>query len=305
MVTWRQFSDWAKARPAALQLAESLGRGRRRLCILDHVAPPVPARHHPRLTGWGQHELAAAWIGHSTILMRIGGMNILTDPVFSNRVGLDLGVITGGPRRLIAPAMRIEQLPPIDLVLVSHAHFDHLDRPSLARLPRTVPVITSEHNSDLIVDLGFPSVTELAWGRSKQVGNLRVTAWPVRHWGARTFHDTHRGFCAFLIEAGRHRVLFGGDTAYGDHFTPLRRVELAILGIAAYDPYIAAHCTPEQAWTMADHMRAEHVLPMHHSTFRLSHEPMDEPIIRFQEAAGPRLDRIVLTHVGQTWSSPG
>lgn len=273
--------------------------------MLDRLVQPAPAPCRPDLTDWHQHALAATWIGHGTVLLRIGGMTVLTDPVFSNRVGLDLGVVTGGPARLIAPALQIEELPPIDLILVSHAHFDHLDRPSLCRLSRDVPIITSEHNADLIVDLGFASVTELAWGCRAQVGELEITAWPVRHWGARTFHDAHRGFCAFLIESSRHCVLFGGDTAYGEHFQDLRRVDLAVLGIGAYDPYVHAHSTPEQTWSMADHMRADHVLPMHHQTFRLSHEPAGEPIERFHDGAGSRADRIALWQIGGTWIGQG
>ncbi|GMU22782.1 MAG: hypothetical protein AMXMBFR13_28660 [Phycisphaerae bacterium] len=299
MLSWREFSDWAKVRPATLRLADALGRGRRRLCLLDHVAPPAPAPCRPRLDDWDRHELAAAWLGHGTALLRIAGMNVLTDSVFSNRVGLDLGLVTGGPRRLVAPAISMCELPPIDLVLVSHAHFDHLDRPSLGRLPKRVPILTSRHNSDLIADLGFRSVQELNWGESAQVDELTVTAWPVIHWGARTFNDLHRGYCAFLIEGGGRRVLFGGDTAYGQHFKDMGGVDLAILGIGAYDPYVQAHATPEQAWKMADDMRAESVLPMHHGTFRLSHEPTGEPIERFQEAAGGDESRIALRRIGE------
>lgn len=300
MLDWRQITDWAKKRPVALQLADALGRGRRRFCVLDRISSPASAPYRPDLSGWDQQELAAVWIGHGTVLLRIGGMTVLTDPVFSSRVGLDLGLMTGGPRRLVAPALQIAELPAIDLVLVSHAHFDHLDRPSLDGLPRQVPVITSEHNADLIADLGF-LVQELRWGQSAQVGELKVTAWPVRHWGARTFYDIHRGFCAFLIESSRHRILFGGDSAFGEHFRDVGGVDLAVLGIGAYDPYIQAHSTPEQTWAMADHARAENILPIHHHTFRLSHEPTDEPIARFHDGAGSRNDRIALWQIGQTW----
>src|SRR2546421_11651948 len=126
-----------------LRLADRLGRGRGRLRLLDGLNAPARARLKPNLAGWDDHDLAAAWIGHATVLLRVGGMTILTDPVLSNRVGVGLGLFTGGPRRLVAPALRLRELPPIDLILLSHAHFDHLDRPTLARLPRRIPVITA------------------------------------------------------------------------------------------------------------------------------------------------------------------
>src|SRR6185295_1777444 len=123
-----------------------------------------------------------------------------------------------------------------------------------------------------------------------------------KHWGARTFYDKHRGFNAYLLDAGKRRVLYGGDTAFFNGFSDIPGVDLAILGIGAYDPYVAAHATPEQAWAMADHCRADHVLPMHHSTFKLSHEPMHEPIERLLEAAGRLVDRVVIRQIGASWT---
>src|SRR5204862_4576118 len=178
------------------------------------------------------------------------------------------------------------------------------DRPSLIRLPKDVPVITAHRTHDLIRDLGFRTVAELRWGESLRVGEVNVTARQVQHWGARTFIDHHRGFNAYLLEAGKRRVLYGGDTAYHEGFRDIGArdgVDLACLGIGAYDPYIAAHATPEQAWAMADHARAERVLPMHHSTFRLSHEPTHEPLERLLAAAGRGVDRIVTPQIGMAW----
>ncbi len=255
----------------------------------------------PDLDLWQKQELGAIWIGHATVLLRIGGLNVLTDPVFSPRVGVGLGLVTGGPLRQIAPALALRQLPKLDLILVSHAHFDHLDRPTLARLPKSIQVITAPHNQDLIRDLGYKSVTELQWGQHVHFNGLRVTAQEVKHWGARTFYDAHRGYCAFLLEAGRRRVLYGGDTAYGEHFRSVGPVDLACLGIGAYNPYVAAHATPEQAVQMADDVKASFVLPMHHSTFRLSHEPMHEPFERFMEAIGKDGDRVAVRAVGGQW----
>ena len=244
------------------------------------------------------------WIGHATILLRLAGMTILTDPVFSSRVGIGLGLITAGPRRLVAPALALEELPPIDLLLISHAHFDHLDRPTLSRLPKGTAVITAHHTSDLISDLGFASVTELRWGESKTIGGLKITAQEVVHWGARTFYDQHRGFNAYLLESGNRRVLYGGDSAFHEGFKSIGEigaVDLAAIGIGAYNPYIRAHANPEQAWAMGEMARAQHVLPMHHSTFRLSHEPDREPLERLLTAAGSGVDRVAIREIGGMW----
>ena len=302
-MSWRRVANWAKESDLVLRLADQLGRGRGRLRFLDHVHSLVPPPLVPDLRNWERHDVAAVWIGHATVLLRLGGMTILTDPVLSHRVGLGFGLFTGGPQRLVAPALDVRQLPKIDLLLISHAHYDHLDRPTLSRLPKRVPVITAPRTQDLVRDLGFRDVTELRWGERRQVGDLTVTAREVRHWGARTFFDAQRGFNAYLLESGKRRVLYGGDTAYHSGFADVGGVDLAVLGIGAYNPYVAAHATPEQAWTMADHARAERLLPMHHSTFRLSHEPIAEPLERLWDAARRNVDRIVAHQVGALWTN--
>src|SRR4051794_22395603 len=189
MARWKRYADWAKHRPLTLRLADRLGRSRGRLAVLTHVNPPRAAPRKPDLSRWNDHDLAAAWIGHATVLLRVGGMTVLTDPVLSTRVGIGMGLMTFGPRRKVAPALSLRQLPKLDLILISHAHFDHLDRPTLSRLPKNVPVITARGTHDLIHDLGFRTVTELQWGESVRLGELNVAARQVRHWGARTFYD--------------------------------------------------------------------------------------------------------------------
>ena len=301
-MSWRRYADWARHNPAALRLVDRLGRSRGRLRLLDDLRPPAPSRLRPDLSRWADHDLAAVWIGQATVLLRVGGMTVLTDPVFSSRVGIGLGLCTGGPRRLVAPGLKLRELPKIDLLLISHAHFDHLDRPTLARLPKNIPVVTASDTRDLIADLGFRRVAELRWGESRRVGSITVTAREAAHWGARTFFDHHRGYNAYTIDGGDRRVLFGGDTAYQDAFKDVGPVDLAILGIGAYDPYVQAHATPEQAWAMADHVRAARILPMHHSTFRLGWEPLDEPMERLLDAAGPDADRVIAREVGGLWT---
>jgi L-ascorbate metabolism protein UlaG (beta-lactamase superfamily) len=147
-------------------------------------------------------------------------------------------------------------------------------------------------------------VQELAWGESVKIGGVRVESTEARHWGARMITDKHRGYGGYLIQKAGCTVLFAGDTAYTDVLTPLgerSRIDLAILPIGAYDPWIANHASPEQAWTMFRRLGAEYVLPVHHSTFRLSREPLSEPIERFLTAAGAESWRIVGTEVGATW----
>jgi L-ascorbate metabolism protein UlaG (beta-lactamase superfamily) len=301
-LNWREITDWVKRREPLLQVADFMGRGRGRTRWLDHLNPPPAAPLKPDLSNWEAQSLAAVWLGHATVLLRVGETTMLTDPVLCNRVGIGLGLITGGPRRHVLPALSVRELPRIDLMLISHAHFDHLDRPTLVRLNKNIPVVTAARTSDLLRDLGYRQVTELRWGESTEVGGVKVTAQKVAHWGARTFLDSHRGYNAYLIEGSNRRVLYGGDTAFHEFFREVGGVDLAVLGIGGYDPYVASHATPEQAWTMSDHLRADHLLPMHHSTFRLSHEPTGEPLERLLAVAGKGRDRIVMTQVGGQWA---
>jgi L-ascorbate metabolism protein UlaG (beta-lactamase superfamily) len=299
-LSWRHWTDRLKHSQRALQFADTLGRGKGRLRWLDHLySPRRPSK--PDLSDWENRELAVAWLGHATVLLRIGGVTVLTDPVLSNRVGLGLGLMTLGPHRMIAPALDLQELPPIDLILISHAHLDHLDRPTLCRLPKQTFVITAPQTQDLIRDLGFRRIVELGWGQSRQVDGVTITARSAKHWGARTFWDKHRGYNAYLLESARHRVLYGGDSAYHEDFKELSKIDLAIMGIGGYDPYVASHATPEQAWAMANHMRAKHILPMHHSTFRLSHEPVGEPMERMLTVAGGDTERVIVRQVGGQW----
>jgi L-ascorbate metabolism protein UlaG (beta-lactamase superfamily) len=205
-------------------------------------------------------------------------------------------------KRLIRPAVNLSRLPIPDLILLSHAHMDHLDRPSMRRLENlATTVVTAIGTSDLLRVKRYQSVHELRWDGSCQVGPAKVRAFEVKHWGARTRTDVHRGYNGYLIEAGRYRIIFGGDTAYTDAFRKIRSskpVNLAIMPIGAYDPWIHAHCNPEEALAMANHAGAEFVLPVHHQTFKLSNEPYREPIERLLLASGSAGDRIPIREIG-------
>lgn len=269
----------------------------------DMKRPVDPAPRSPRFADWPQQGLHAAWIGHSTVLISIDGFTILTDPVFSTRIGLNFGPLTIGMKRLVAPAARIAALPHPDLILLSHAHMDHFDIPSLRSLEdRSTSVITASNTSDLLRPQRYRSVHELRWNESAAIGPVTVRAFEVNHWGARMRSDTYRSYNGYLIEAGRYRVVFGGDTAYTDSFRSVRAskpVDLAIMPIGAYNPWIRVHCNPEEALAMANLAGAERILPVHHRTFQLSNEPLHEPLERLINAAGPSPDRIVVHDFGQ------
>jgi len=219
------------------------------LCYRGYPITPSPERPNPKL--WRDRGLYAAWLGHSTVLLKLDGVTILTDPVLGNRVGVSLGPMTLGLKRLVAPALRVHQLPKIDVLLLSHAHMDHFDLATLRALEsRSTTVVTAAKTSDLLRTRRYAGVKELGWGERTRVGPIGIRAFEVNHWGARMHGDTYRGYNGYLIEAGRYRVLFGGDTAATTSFRALRssrRIDLAIMPVGAYNPWIRYHCTPEQA----------------------------------------------------------
>ena len=146
------------------------------------------------------------------MLLKIDGVTLITDPVFSARAGIGIGPVTLGLKRLVAPALTIAELPKIDVVLLSHAHMDHFDIRSLRKLENPwTTVVTAARTGDLLRARRYRAVREVAWGERVRVGPLEIRAFQVRHWGARMRSDTYRGYNGYTIESGRHRVLFGGD----------------------------------------------------------------------------------------------
>jgi L-ascorbate metabolism protein UlaG (beta-lactamase superfamily) len=228
------------------------------------------------------------------------------------RIGIRLPGLTIGPKRLTAPALQFHELPRIHLILLSHAHFDHFDLRTLRCFDQKTSVITARATSDLLRRTRFRDVTELEWGESKTfnlpVSQIAVTAFAVKHWGARKQRDDYRGYNGYLIESRggeSRRILFAGDTALTDTFAKLRQpVDLAIMGIGAYNPWIHSHCTPEQAIEMANAASSRFIMPVHHQTFRLSFEPLREPIERFQAALRDQPERIALREIGETFVLP-
>ncbi|HEU5358383.1 MAG TPA: MBL fold metallo-hydrolase [Gemmatimonadales bacterium] len=283
------------------EAARRTSRIRKEMAELDRGVSLRSAPRRPDPAAWPDTGIHAAWLGHATVLLKVEGKLILTDPVLSRKVGIRVAGHTVGPRRHVLPALRVEELPRPDLLLLSHAHFDHLDLPTLRRIPRDVPVVSAHGLGDLLKR--FHHRTELKWGMTAEVAGIRVGALEVKHWGARMVTDRHRGYAGFLLEHGRRRVVFAGDTAMTDAFRKVSGpVHLALMPIGAYDPWIANHADPEEAWAMAGMMGAERVLAIHHQTFRLSREPMDEPIRRFLAVAGSEAWRVSGREVGETVS---
>ena len=272
------------------------------MLISDYNRPVSPTPLQPNPRQWPDKGLHAAWLGHSTVLLKIDGFTILTDPVFSERIGLNFGPLTIGMKRLVDPAIRLTNLIKPDLILLSHAHMDHWDIPSLRGLEdKKTAVVNAWETSDLLRPNRYQSVHELRWETETRIGPATIRAFEVNHWGARMRRDTYRGYNGYQIDLGQHRVIFAGDTADTDllkHLKTSKGIDLAIMPIGAYNPWLHAHCTPEQAWRMANEAGAEFLIPAHHQTFTLSDEPTDEPIYRFQAAAS-HPDRVALHTIGQ------
>ncbi len=266
-----------------------------------------PVRPTPQ--SWSSGGITLTWIGHSAFLINLEGTTILTDPAFSQKVGISLlGLATLGLRRFVPPALTISELPPLDLILVSHAHMDHYDVPSLRKLARSVPVILARDTIEFMDDLGFSQVQELDWGQTAEVKGVRIEAVPVKHWGRRYPWDRDRGYNGLLLTKHKRSILFGGDTAYTERLpatTNGRPLDVALLPIGGYNPYIANHANPEQAWDLYHEMRASYLIPMHWRTFRMSRERPFEPFERLETAVNGSASRIALHTIGETWSLPG
>jgi L-ascorbate metabolism protein UlaG (beta-lactamase superfamily) len=212
---------------------------------------------------------------------------------------------------LTAPALSFDELPKVDLVLLSHAHFDHLDLRTLRCFDESTSIITARATGDLLRGTRFSHVTEIDWGQSNSLstaaGEIEITAFPVKHWGARMQRDTHRGYNGYLIERRGRRMIFAGDTAMTEAFAERHRhgaIDVAIMSIGAYNPWIQSHSTPEQAVQMANAAGARFVVPVHHQTFRLSFEPFREPIERFEAALSKTPGHIALREIGETFVLP-
>ena len=284
-------------RKKARQISSLVGR--------SVITPRTGHTSKPQLVS--RDQLGLTFIGHSSFLLQIGGKNLIIDPNFARWIFI--------LKRLRRPGLRLRDLPPIDAVLVSHAHFDHLHRPSLRTIAsltwrksgKRPLIIVPKHLHDLVGDLGFSRVVEMDWWQSFHLGSLEITHTPSRHWGARVIRDVHRGYGGFVIRSGRHSVYHAGDTAYFDGFSEIGgrlRPELALLPIGAYHPasFRNVHTSPEDAVQAFRDLGARWLVPMHYGTFRLSYEPVDEPVPRLLASAAEQgiLDQVCVLQEGIT-----
>jgi L-ascorbate metabolism protein UlaG (beta-lactamase superfamily) len=271
----------------------------------DHLSHP-PHSHAGRtareLEELVRREFACAWLGHASVVARVAGVTALVDPVLSHRVGPRVAGRTFGPRRLEPAPVAPEALPVVDLVLITHAHFDHLDRPTLERLRSPRAVVVTPVGVKRLIPRGFSDVVELPIGRTIRVAGVELTALAPAHWGARMLVDRRRGYASYVAEKDGRRVLLAGDTAETDAFDRVGPVDLAVFGIGAYDPWIHMHASPEQVWGMFRRLGGRRLLPVHHSTYKLSDEHPDEPLQRLLAAAGGERERVLALRAGEAWA---
>jgi len=259
-----------------------------RLAHHSAMTPRTGLIHKPVLARRG--ELGVTFIGHSSFFIQMGGKNLLIDPNFARWIFV--------LKRLRRPGLRLRDLPPIDAVLVSHAHFDHLHRPSLRAISHWTRlksgkrpiIIVPQQVRDLVSDLGFSRVVEMEWWQPLHVGTVEISHTPAKHWGARVIRDTYRGYGGFVLRSGRHSLYHAGDTAYFDGFREVGKrlkPEVALLPIGAYHPasFRNVHTSPEDAVQAFLDLGARWMVPMHYGSFRLGHEPIEEPLPRLMQDA--------------------
>ena len=275
-----------RRRPFKIQKLEQLVR----LVRESHEQPITGEPRLPEIAGAG--ETGITFLGHSSFLLQMAGKNILVDPVFSTRL-----VVL---RRQRAPGVLVRDLPPIDLVLLTHAHMDHLDKASLRRVIRatrrlrgtTPEVVVPNGVEDLVQWMGFEKLHVMSWWNEIETLGLKIVMTPCKHWGARMFRDMHREYGGYFVAptGGGQTIYHSGDTAYFEGFSEVGerlRPDVALLPIGAYfpDTYRTVHTSPEEAVRGFVECGAKWMIPMHFGTFRLGREPMEEPVERLNADA--------------------
>jgi L-ascorbate metabolism protein UlaG (beta-lactamase superfamily) len=248
------------------------------------VTPRTGVPQRPVFPKLKHGEVALTWIGHASFLIQFTDLNLLIDPNFANWLFL--------LKRIRRSGFKIGDLPPIDVVLLTHAHFDHFHKPTLRKLPHPKIGIMPRGVGDLAHNLGFARIIELEWWESFSgaKADWKVTFVPSKHWGARTLHDQHRGYGGFVLEHQGRKIYHAGDSAYFEGFKEIGKIfspELALLPIGAYHPesFRKVHMGPDDAIKVFKELGAKWLVPMHYGTFKLSFEEMDEPLRWLTELA--------------------
>jgi N-acyl-phosphatidylethanolamine-hydrolysing phospholipase D len=284
-------------------------------------ATPVVQPDLAQLTA--QRAASATWIGHATVLVQSGGLNILTDPVFSDRAS---PVSFVGPKRAVAPGIALDDLPPIDVVIVSHNHYDHLDRASVVRLNeraggRTLFLVPLGLKA-FFAGEGITNVVELDWWDTHRVNGVEFQLLPVQHWSARGLHDRNKtlwgGWGVFAPDL---RWYFSGDAGYSPDFVAVRErlaprmsdgalFDLALLAVGAYEPrwfMKEQHMNPAEAVQAHKDLAARRSIGIHWGTFSLTDEPLDQPpkdVAAARAAAGVAPEDFFVVRIGESWRPP-
>jgi L-ascorbate metabolism protein UlaG (beta-lactamase superfamily) len=259
----------------------------------------------------GMGDIAVTFVNHATFLIQLCGITILTDPIWSERAS---PVTWAGPRRVRRPGVAFDDLPKIDVVLLSHNHYDHLDLPTLRRLRQTSPpiVLVAAGDGRLVGPLGFEDMRELDWWDETPIGDaLKITFVPAQHSSARGLFDRHRSLWGgYVMESLGRRVYFGGDSGYSKHFSDIKlrlgTPDIAMLGIGAYEPrwfMKPIHMNPAEAIRAHGDLGAKISIGMHFGTFQLTPEPIDQPLIDLRAAlaqSGIPDREFVTLHEGET-----
>jgi N-acyl-phosphatidylethanolamine-hydrolysing phospholipase D len=288
-----RYLSWAEADDKGTLWVRLKFLARRLTNSLTGVANLTPLLYASDNPGLAPPANSLTWIGHATFLIRINGVNILTDPIWSAHTG-PLSFI--GPPRLVKVPIQISELPPIDLVVISHNHFDHLDTPTLRQLAEQNPqthFLVPADNAHILHDVGITRVSELNWGDGWSIGDLTITCLPAQHWSRRTPWDGNQSLWAsWSVQSPDRHLYFAGDTAYQTHFKAIKDAlgspDIALLPIGAYQPVAMmkpSHLDPEEAVQAGLDLGARTIVSMHYGTYDLSDEPIDEPPLRFSQAA--------------------
>ena len=248
------------------------------------------------------------WVGHATLLVQMEHLSFLTDPIWSNRPS---PVPLIGPRRFIKPGIAMDDLPPIDFVVISHNHYDHLDLPtlrSLAARSADTLFLVPLGNGDLLKKNGITNIREMDWGQSTEIDGVTIHCLPTQHWSKRSVSDDNKAlWSSWAVTSPDRRFYFAGDTGYFDGFkkigNQLGPFDLVAVPIGAYEPQAMmseSHMDPEQAVDAAIDLKGRRAMAMHYGTFDLSDEPLSEPPERFSKAANSKSLDAWVFKIGET-----